>query len=88
MVPFCDFLNHHNAYPALQFSYEYNDTTKELSVYADKDYKAGEEVMISYGIMTNPDLLITYGFVLPNNAFETVGLPLASTKPKKVTMHC
>ena len=83
MVPFCDFLNHHNAYPALQFSYDYNDTTKELVVYADKDYKAGEEVMISYGIMTNPDLLITYGFVLPNNAFETVGFALGLDQAKE-----
>ena len=76
MVPFCDFLNHHNSYPALQFAYDYDDKTKFLKIYADNDYIAGEEIFISYGIMTNPDLLVTYGFVLPNNAYETVGFGL------------
>ena len=76
MVPFCDFLNHHNSRPALQFAYDYNDTAKELRAYADQDYKKGEEVFISYGIMTNPDLMMTYGFAMPNNAYETVGFAL------------
>ena len=76
MVPFCDMLNHHNPRPALQFSYDYNDEHQELRVYTDSDYKEGEEVFISYGIMTNPDLLITYGFALADNAYETVGFGL------------
>ena len=34
------------------------------------------QVRISYGVLTNPDLLLNYGFVLPNNVFETIGLQL------------
>ena len=29
---------------------------------------------ISYGILTNPELLLNYGFVMPDNVYETAGL--------------
>ena len=76
LVPIGDLFNHHNSEPALQFAYEFDDATDSLIVYADQDYKAGEEVFISYGILTNPDLLLSYGFVMPDNIFETVGFRL------------
>jgi len=60
--------------PALQFSYNYNDETKSLEVFADQDYKKGDQVYISYGILTNPELLLNYGFVMPDNVYETAGL--------------
>ena len=67
-----------NAYfsqvPALQFSYSFNDETKSLEVFADQDYKKGDQVYISYGILTNPELLLNYGFVMPDNVYETAGL--------------
>ena len=37
----------------------------------------GDEVFISYGILTNPDLLNTYGFIMLDNPFETVGFKLS-----------
>jgi hypothetical protein len=76
LVPIGDLFNHHNSVPALQFAYEFNDETDSLVVYADQDYAAGDEVFISYGILTNPDLLLSYGFVMPDNIFETVGFRL------------
>ena len=60
--------------PALQFSYNFNDETKSLEVFADQDYKKGDQVYISYGILTNPELLLNYGFVMPDNVYETAGL--------------
>ena len=52
---------------APQFAYEFNDTNGELEVFADADYAAGDQVFISYGILTNPDLMISYGFAMPDN---------------------
>mmetsp|Transcript_8899 Transcript_8899/g.28073 ORF Transcript_8899/g.28073 Transcript_8899/m.28073 type:complete len:665 (+) Transcript_8899:3-1997(+) len=88
LVPLADMINHHNSVPALQFSYEIDDVAFALHLYADQAYAAGEQVFISYGVLTNPDLLITYGFVMTDNIYETVGLsvgleeydPLAEAK--------
>ena len=43
-------------------------------MFADQDYKKGDQVYISYGILTNPELLLNYGFVMPDNVYETAGL--------------
>ncbi len=59
IVPFADLFNHHNSQPALQFSYEYDDTLRALSVYADQDYRAGDQLFISYGVLSNADLMLT-----------------------------
>ena len=45
-------------------------------MHADQKYSVGDEVFISYGILTNPDLLNTYGFIMLDNPFETVGFKL------------
>eukprot|EP00753_Platysulcus_tardus_P008860 PLAT167.3.p1 GENE.PLAT167.3~~PLAT167.3.p1 ORF type:complete len:393 (-),score=167.79 PLAT167.3:72-1250(-) len=76
MVPFADLFNHHVSRPALQFSFRFDDAAKSLVLTADANYKAGEEVFIQYGIMTNSDLLINYGFALEDNSFESVGFSL------------
>ena len=76
LAPFADFFNHKNGISPISFSYGYNDTTRSLEVRAMEEVPAGGEVFISYGILTNPDLLSHYGFVLPNNRFETVGFKL------------
>ena len=76
LVPVGDLFNHHNSVPALQFAYEFDDEQDALVVYADQKYDAGDEVFISYGILTNPDLLLSYGFILPDNAYETAGFRL------------
>eukprot|EP00941_MAST-03F_sp_MAST-3F-sp1_P005686 g5686.t1 len=75
-APFADFLNHHNTEPALQFTYGFNDETKMLEVFADQDYNAGDQVYISYGVLTNPDMLLNYGYIMPDNIFESIGLRL------------
>ncbi|GAB5366171.1 hypothetical protein AAMO2058_001121800 [Amorphochlora amoebiformis] len=78
MVPFADLLNHHNSNLASLKgpNYTFNLTAKALQVFADRDYKAGDEVLISYGIRSNPKLLLGYGFALPDNEFESIGLQI------------
>eukprot|EP00939_MAST-03C_sp_MAST-3C-sp1_P004615 g4615.t1 len=90
MAPFAGLLNHHNSVPALQFTYGFNDKDESLEIFADQDYAAGEQVYISYGILTNPDLMLNYGFVLPNNVYETVGLsfePADQSKMEEIARH-
>jgi hypothetical protein len=43
-----------------------------LTVYADQHYSAGDQIYISYGVLTNPQLLNIYGFILPDNIYETM----------------
>jgi len=77
LVPFGDLFNHHNSKPPLQHgAYEFNDEHDSLILKADQNYTKNDEVFISYGILTNPDLLLSYGFVLLDNPFETVGFRL------------
>eukprot|EP00750_Incisomonas_marina_P009434 INCI16001.2.p1 GENE.INCI16001.2~~INCI16001.2.p1 ORF type:complete len:418 (+),score=73.77 INCI16001.2:111-1364(+) len=82
MVPFADLFNHHNAFPALQYSYGINDTSQTLDFFADQPYSAGEQVFISYGLHTNSDSLLHYGFVQPNNIYETVGFDVSLDSPE------
>jgi hypothetical protein len=47
---------------------------KGYSVTADRDYKAGEEVFVSYGSHTNDFLLAEYGFILDTNQNDSIPL--------------
>ena len=71
LIPFADMFNHHNSDPPLYRSYA-TRADGSLVIFADRDYEAGDEVRISYGRLSNAELLLTYGFVLPNNQYETV----------------
>jgi hypothetical protein len=48
--------------------------SKGYSVTADRDYKAGEEVFVSYGSHTNDFLLAEYGFILDTNQNDSIPL--------------
>ena len=90
LVPFGDLFNHHNSNPPLQHgAYEFNDELDALVVKADEKYNINDEVFISYGILTNPDLLMSYGFIMLDNSFETVGFRLSvdmsSSKSNEMT---
>lgn len=68
MCPFMDYFNHSD-----------NGCTptsdgKGYAVVGDRDYKAGEEVFISYGPHTNDFLLAEYGFILDKNANDSLSL--------------
>eukprot|EP00466_Bigelowiella_natans_P020399 jgi/Bigna1/134142/aug1.24_g8850 len=77
MAPFADLINHHNIGPLTEQQYAYNVTTKTLEIRADQDYAGGEEVFISYGALSNPHLLLNYGFSLPDNILESIGLKVS-----------
>lgn len=68
MCPFMDYFNHSDAGCTPE------SDSKGYSVTADREYKAGEEVFVSYGPHTNDFLLAEYGFILDNNQNDSIPL--------------
>ena len=50
---------------------EFEFTNSEFALKSPKSYKKGEEVLISYGLMPNDELLLRYGFVDDQNVADT-----------------
>ncbi|KAH7405726.1 hypothetical protein DE146DRAFT_609344 [Phaeosphaeria sp. MPI-PUGE-AT-0046c] len=68
MCPFMDYFNHSDEGCTPQCD------SKGYSVTADREYKAGDEVFVSYGPHTNDFLLAEYGFILDNNYNDSIPL--------------
>ncbi|KAG2730084.1 hypothetical protein I3760_01G276600 [Carya illinoinensis] len=69
LIPFADFLNHDGASESIVFS----DDDKQISeVIADRNYHAGEQVLIRYGKFPNATLMLDFGFSLPYNKQDQV----------------
>lgn len=54
----------------------YDEDVAAYCLYAKKNYKNGEQVLLRYGIYTNLELLEHYGFVLDVNPNDKVFIPL------------
>ena len=57
--------------------YGWSDTRESFIVRADRDYKAGEEVLFSYGRHDSRGLASKYGFVQPSNQYDDAALKKA-----------
>lgn len=68
MCPFMDYFNHSDV------GCDPTNDAKGYYVTADRDYKAGEEVYVSYGSHTNDFLLVEYGFILASNKCDSLSL--------------
>ncbi|KAL6712611.1 hypothetical protein ACN47E_000488 [Coniothyrium glycines] len=68
MCPFIDYFNHSDV------GCDPTHDAKGYLVTADRDYKAGEEVFVSYGPHTNDFLLVEYGFLLEKNKQDSIPL--------------
>jgi hypothetical protein len=68
MCPFMDYFNHSDR------GCDPEANAKGYSVTADRDYKAGEEVYVSYGAHSNDFLLVEYGFILQENSCDSLSL--------------
>lgn len=81
MCPFMDYFNHSD------IGCDPQCDSSGYSVTADREYKAGEEVFVSYGTHTNDFLLVEYGFILGSNHNDAIPLdhlllPLLSDERK------
>ena len=68
MCPFMDYFNHSDV------GCDPQADSKGYQVTADRAYKAGEEVFVSYGAHTNDFLLAEYGFILERNMHDAIPL--------------
>ncbi|KAH6620202.1 hypothetical protein C7974DRAFT_399107 [Boeremia exigua] len=68
MCPFMDYFNHSDV------GCDPCADSNGYSVTADRAYKAGEEVFVSYGAHTNDFLLAEYGFILERNMRDAIPL--------------
>ncbi|KAJ3141465.1 hypothetical protein HK100_006475 [Physocladia obscura] len=77
IVPFLDMVNHSFS---VDQCHAYDKTSKSVKIFAGTHYKKGDEVFINYGKVGNTKLARLYGFVIPNNPFDSFELYL-STSP-------
>lgn len=84
MTPLLDMLNHD---PEVGTKAKIKDG--ELSLDVDKTFKAGEEVFISYGELTNLETLCDYGFISKNNPCnaETIDVRVIRRPPLPVPVY-
>lgn len=66
-VPFIELLNHDNNYNT---DFEFDEKNKGFILKAVRDINLGEELTLSYGIESNINLFVTYGFTLKNNIYK------------------
>lgn len=72
MLPLLDVLNHKYRTPITWFR-----GTRNLAFRAEQSIKEGEEVFCNYGPKGNEELLIGYGFCLPDNEQDYVTMAVA-----------
>ncbi|OQS00819.1 hypothetical protein ACHHYP_02406 [Achlya hypogyna] len=71
LVPFADMLNHAN------YATVYTFDDHKFRWHSSVGYKAGDQVFNSYGRRPNHQLLLDYGFALPDNAWDYLDLDLS-----------
>jgi len=72
IAPFIDLFNHSSRVQS-KVAYEYFYDAFSLSI-SNRDTHAGDQVFISYGTLTNDELLALYGFVEEDNPHDTYKL--------------
>jgi len=72
VLPMIDQMNHASGMPP---DLNFEPTAGRWELRADRDYSAGDEVVISYGAKDNNDLLVQHGFIEAKNREDAVFLP-------------
>ncbi len=78
IVPFADFFNSRSSIRSGHF---YSQKKQVVGIIATKEWKAGEEIFINYGPMSNSRMLQLYGYVIENNENDAVELYTAMRPP-------
>lgn len=72
LVPLWDMFNHSIG----PMTTQYNSETKTIECVAMKEFKKGEQVTICYGSRPNYELLVHNGFVMIDNPYDKMRIPL------------
>ena len=68
LVPYADLLNHQRP---VQTYWDFNDTSNAFYIKSESNIMKGNEVFDSYGIKSNKNFLLYYGFTVENNTHNT-----------------
>ncbi|KAL3656413.1 hypothetical protein V7S43_018716 [Phytophthora oleae] len=79
LVPFADCLNHTNVATKYDFNVDDNGLFR-LYPSATTSFRKGDEVFNSYGRRSNFQLLLDYGFALPDNEWDSVDIEIAKDR--------
>ncbi|KAJ1556287.1 hypothetical protein HK405_003251, partial [Cladochytrium tenue] len=88
IAPYLDMANHSFSVPQC---HAYDPSTGSVKIISGKDYRKGDQIFINYGPAGNSKLLRLYGFVVPENPYDTYDLvlytdPSAPLYDKKSTL--
>ncbi|CUS20873.1 LAQU0S02e00320g1_1 [Lachancea quebecensis] len=73
LYPVVDFFNHHNGQ---KVQWQLNKDTNGVSFSSGDQIERGEEIFNNYGDKSNEELLLNYGFAMPNNENDLSTLTL------------
>ena len=76
LIPFWDMANHDNG----EMSTDFDDEKDSTLCMAHKDFQAGQQFTIFYGVRANIDLLVHNGFVFDANSDDCLTLKLGISK--------
>jgi hypothetical protein len=83
IIPLVDYLNH-KPFSSHTSSVSFDEEAGEFRVSAREHTPAGGQVLITYGAKSNADLLVCYGFVLPDaNPYNAVCIKVGEEKRGK-----
>ncbi|XP_049768783.1 actin-histidine N-methyltransferase [Schistocerca cancellata] len=76
LIPVWDMANHDNG----ALSTDFSPTQNRSECFAFRNFTAGEQVFIHYGVRPNSDLFVHMGFVFPDNEHDCVRLRLGVSR--------
>jgi hypothetical protein len=79
LLPLIDLLNHDNS-TKIDWKYEVEDKSGYFSLHSYEPYQEGCEIFNNYGAKGNEELLMGYGFVIPDNLNDSVALRLPAPR--------
>lgn len=87
LVPFLDLLNHS---PQTQVSAKFNKVKKSFELVTENSFPRYGQVFIKYGCHSNTELVVEYGFTIPQNPYNVYEFLLDDilTVAKKLNVTC
>ncbi|GJP54374.1 hypothetical protein CLOM_g13471, partial [Closterium sp. NIES-68] len=87
LVPYADMINHN---PGTHTLLCYDEEQQVVEITADRDYEPGEQVLVSYGDLSNGVLALDFGFTVADNPHDSVEMCVlisSSTTPHNAPLN-
>ena len=73
IIPMLDLLNHNRS---VSHTYRFNPKNRMVEFVAANDIQEGDEITLNYGLFSNHDLFLNYGFIDPENKLNHFRIPI------------